>query len=240
MAFQAAGRTDTGVLRRENQDKYLIMPEQMVYAVADGMGGHEGGGLASAITVETLERKLKDRDSVDESVVENALAAANAQIHQEALRNRFPGMGTTLVLVFFTGGLWKVAHIGDSRVYAVSADRITAVTKDHSLVSELLARGNITSEEAKVHPHRNVLTRALGTEGDAAPEWGSISANESEYLLLCTDGLFNMLEEEIIQEIVISPGLTLEEKAERLVEEANQKGGTDNITVILITEEGGR
>jgi len=240
MAFQAAGRTDTGVLRKENQDKYLIMPEQMVYAVADGMGGHEGGGLASAIAVETLERELKDRDSVDESDVENALAAANAQIHREALRNRFPGMGTTLVLVFYTGGMWKVAHIGDSRVYAVSEDRICAITKDHSLVGELLARGNITSEEAKVHPHRNVLTRALGTEGDAAPEWGSISTEESEYLLLCTDGLFNMLEEESIQEIVVSQGLTLEEKAGRLVEEANQKGGTDNITVILIAEEGRR
>ena len=250
MTVRAVGRTDVGLARKENQDNFLILPALSVYAVADGMGGHAGGGQASAIAVEALRRALHgggasgavDRGAayaVDEAGVEDALALANAMIMAEADKMKWAGMGTTLVLAYPAGDRWMVAHIGDSRAYVVSRDRIYALTKDHSLVEELLSRGSITQEEAKVHPHRHVLTRALGTEADKKPTWSSVAAAEAPYLLLCTDGLYNMLEEETMQRIVVAPDLTLEEKADRLVEEANAMGGLDNITVILIAEEDG-
>ena len=239
MTVRAVGRTDVGLARKENQDNFLILPDRAVYAVADGMGGHAGGGLASTIAVEALRRTLEGRDAVDEAGVEEALVLANAMIMEEADRKKWAGMGTTLVLAYPAGDRWMVAHIGDSRAYVVSRERIYPLTKDHSLVEELLSRGSITQEEAKVHPHRHVLTRALGTEIDKKPTWSSVAAAEAPYLLLCTDGLYNMLEEEMIQRIVVSSDMTLEEKADRLVEEANAMGGLDNITAILIAEEDG-
>lgn len=240
MAFRASGSTDVGLARKENQDNYLLLPRQMLYAVADGMGGHAGGRQASAIAIETLQNQLENNGAINRSAVEKALADANGFILEEARQKQWQGMGTTLVLAFYAEGQWQVAHIGDSRAYVVNRKKMYAVTKDHSLVEELLANGSITQEEAKVHPHRNVLTRALGTyEDDAAPDWGAVPADKTEYLLLCSDGLYNMLEEDAIQRIVTAPGLTLEEKTSRLVADANQNGGLDNITVILI-EEGDR
>ncbi|MCL1804900.1 MAG: Stp1/IreP family PP2C-type Ser/Thr phosphatase [Clostridiales bacterium] len=239
MAFRAAGITDAGLARKENQDSLLVLPQRMVYAVADGMGGHAGGRQASAIAVEALERELGRDGAVDEARVEKALAAAGAGILKEAKEKRWDGMGTTLVLAFCVGSRWHVAHIGDSRAYVINSGGVYALTRDHSLVGELLARGSITPEEAKTHPHRNVLTRALGADGDYRPEWNEVGVEEAEYLLLCSDGLYNMVEPEKMRDVVLAPGRTPEEKAGELVEEANRRGGLDNITVILIAKEGG-
>ena len=240
MAFLAAGKTDVGLVRKENQDSYLILPEKTLYVIADGMGGHAGGRQASQITVEILRRELMHSEALDETLVERALALANAGIMEAAAANRWDGMGTTLVLAFYAGGLWKVAHIGDSRAYEINGQGIRALTKDHSLVGELLASGSITPEEAKVHPHRNVLTRALGVSGDPKPEWNYTEINDGSYLLLCSDGLYNMVEAEAIQGAVLAPDRTVEQKAVRLVEEANRMGGVDNTTVILIRREDGK
>jgi len=240
MAFQAAARTDVGLIRKENQDNYLILPRQMVYAVADGMGGHAGGREASEITVGALRHALEQTEEIREEDVEAALAAADALIQEEADKNHWEGMGTTLVLAFLSGGQWKVAHIGDSRAYVITPEVIYTLTKDHSLVEELLARGSITEEEAMVHPHRHVLTRALGVNSDPIPEWSRIEAEGAAYLLLCTDGLYNLVEAGRIKDIVLSPALTLDDKAVGLVDEANRNGGSDNITVILIGKENGR
>jgi len=239
MAFRAAGRTDAGLVRKENQDNFLILAPQMVYAIADGMGGHAGGRQASVIAVETLRQELEDDRAVDTAAVENALAYANDRILDEAKAKNWEGMGTTLVLAFYADGEWRVANIGDSRAYVVNRNEIRAVTKDHSLVEEMVARGTITREEARVHPHRNVLTRALGVDADIGPEWSALKADKADYLLLCSDGLYNMVTDESIRAIVLDLEMTLEEKAGRLVEEANRHGGSDNITVVLIAEEDG-
>ena len=238
MAFQAAGRTDVGLVRKENQDNYLMLTQQGVFAVADGMGGHAGGGEASRITVDSLERALGHVGVVGEADVEQALREADALIMDEAEKNRWEGMGTTLVLAFRDDNIWKVAHIGDSRAYVIGGGRMYPLTKDHSLVEELLARGTITPEEAKVHPHRHVLTRALGTNGDTKPEWNQVGGPEADYLLLCTDGLYNMVDDDTMLGLVLADGLSLEEKVDRLVDEAKRCGGADNITAILIGEDG--
>jgi len=239
MAFRAAGKTDAGLARKENQDSMLILSDRSIYAIADGMGGHAGGRQASAMAIGALTRALDRDGEVDEAGVERALADANAGIMKEADEKKWEGMGTTLVLAFYAEGWWRVAHIGDSRAYVVNRDGIYALTKDHSLVGELLAHGSITREEARVHPHRNVLTRALGADGDPKPEWSRVRAEDAEYLLLCSDGLYNMIEEDSIRATVLAPDLTPEEKTDRLVKEANNQGGLDNITVILIAKEGG-
>ena len=239
MGFLAAGSTDVGLVRKENQDNYLLLPERGVYAVADGMGGHAGGRQASEITVETIRRRLSAAEAIGEALVEEALTEAHARILEEARKNQWEGMGTTLVLAFLADDMWKVVHIGDSRAYVVGEGGIYALTTDHSLVAELLASGSITEAEARVHPHRNVLTRAIGGYVEIMPEWNAVEADAASYLLLCTDGLFNMLDEEEIRQIVLAPELTTAEKADRLVEAANGRGGTDNITVILITREDG-
>ena len=239
MAYRAAGKTDMGLIRKENQDNCLVLAARKLYVIADGMGGHAGGRQASAITVETLRRELDNEEALNEASIEKALAMVNAGILEAAVCNRWEGMGTTLVLAFFAEGQWKVAHIGDSRAYVINEREIYALTRDHSLVGELLANGSITLEEAKVHPHRNVLTRALGVSGDPKPEWNYTAADNGSFLLLCSDGLYNMVDKEAIQGIVVAPDLSLEEKTGRLVEEANRLGGLDNTTVILIHEEGG-
>ncbi|MDR0469792.1 MAG: Stp1/IreP family PP2C-type Ser/Thr phosphatase [Peptococcaceae bacterium] len=239
MALRAAGRTDVGLVRKENQDSFLVLEQQAAYAVADGMGGHAGGKQASVITIDTLRWELENMQALDRTRVEKALATANARITKKATEKNWDGMGTTLVLAYHAAGEWNIAHIGDSRAYMVNDKGIYALTKDHSLVGELLANGSITMEEAKVHPHRNILTRALGAGGDPIPEWNAIPANEAAYLLLCSDGLYNMVDDEAIRQLIIDPGWTLDEKANRLVDEAKHQGGVDNITVILIAEEGG-
>ena len=237
MAYRAAGKTDAGLVRKENQDSLLMLPQQAAYAIADGMGGHAGGKQASAIAIEALKRELDRDGAIDEARVESALVYANAGIQKEAAEKNWDGMGTTLVLAFLSDGLWHVAHIGDSRAYAIGRDGIYALTRDHSLVGELLARGSITQEEARVHPHRNVLTRALGTDGDPKPEWNRVGADGCGYLLLCSDGLYNMVNPEMIRSIVLTPDISPEDKADQLVTEANRRGGLDNVTVILIAGE---
>ena len=254
MALRAAGKTDVGLVRHENQDNFLVLQQQKLYAVADGMGGHAGGKRASEITVEVLQYKLggaapessaakagenagndgSDKARIDKARVDMALAAANSMILEESREKQFDGMGTTLVLAFPADGFWHIAHIGDSRAYAFGGGAIRPLTKDHSLVEELLAQGSITPEEAKDHPHRNILTRALGVGDKPETEWGSIPVSEAEYLLLCSDGLYNMVDEDKMCSIVVSESLTLEGKTEALIEEAKRQGGYDNITAVIV------
>ena len=239
MAYRAVGMTDVGLVRKENQDNFLVLAPQMVYAVADGMGGHAGGKQASAIAIEVLRQELEGARVLPKGAVEAALSAANERILREAKAQHLDGMGTTLVLAMYDKSLWQIVHIGDSRAYLINKAQIKPITKDHSLVEELLAQGSITEDEARVHPHRNILTRALGSYEDLMPEWNEVKVRKGEYLLLCTDGLYNMLEAEEIQTLVAAPGMALEAKTKTLVEAANKRGGLDNITVILAAEEDG-
>ena len=238
MGFRGVGSTDVGLVRKENQDNFLLLPENGVYVVADGMGGYAGGRQASAIAVHTFQTWLTSGHPIGEERIEEAVAQANHQIRDEADKNQWEGMGTTFVLAWLReDGIWKVAHIGDSRAYVVGEEGIYALTKDHSLVEELVANGSISKEDAKTHPHRNVLTKALGGWQSIEPEWSSVQAADVEHLLMCTDGLYNMLDEETIHKIVIDRHLSMEEKVEQLIHHANEQGGTDNITVVLLTKE---
>ena len=237
MGFRGVGATDVGLVRKENQDSYLLLPEQEVYVIADGMGGYAGGKQASAIAVDTFRTRLASGGVMEQKRIEEAVAEANHRILEEAQRNHWDGMGTTFVLAWLSEGLWKVAHIGDSRAYVIGENSMYALTRDHSLVEELVANGSISKEEAKTHPHRNVLTKALGTFPTIQAEWGSVPAEFIGYLLLCTDGLYNMLDEEILYQTVTDKNLSIEDKVALLIGEANQQGGTDNITVILLEKE---
>ena len=237
MAFLAAGLTDVGLVRKENQDSILMMPQRGVFAVADGMGGHAGGKLASAIAVEVLTSRIASEPNLDRRTIDSALEEANHKILERARQDQMQGMGTTLTLAYYSEGSWQVVHIGDSRAYAITTEGAHALTQDHSLVGELLAQGSITRDEAQNHPHRNILTRALGSEDNALPEWNQVKAEKLSYLLLCTDGLYNMLTDEEIKTIAMPEDQTLHEKAAAMIELAKHRGGFDNITAILIQQE---
>jgi len=189
MIFKAAGITDIGLIRKENQDNMLMLPERGVFAVADGMGGHAGGKLASTIAIDVIQKWIEAHEVIDRPVIEAAIKEANEKILEKGREEQKNGMGTTLTLSFFEDSLCRIVHIGDSRAYLISEEGAVALTNDHSLVGELLAQGTITQNEAQNHPHRNILTRALGSEAEALPEWNQVPISRLKYLLLCTDGL---------------------------------------------------
>jgi len=238
MRFIALGKTDVGKLRKENQDHFLIMNEEKVFVVADGMGGHAGGSLASTIVIDTLQKELCGK-VVTRELINEALKIVNSNILSQAQDNDMEGMGTTLVLALFDEKMdeWLIAHVGDSRAYSFDeAGAITQITADHSYVNELVKRGTITAEEAKKHPQKNILTRALGIEDGYRAEWDIISNSEIKGLLLCSDGLYNMVENTRLEEIFASVK-PVEDKVNEMVNEANVQGGLDNITAVLIVKE---
>jgi protein phosphatase len=239
MAFNVSGKSDIGITRKGNQDSFLILPGQSVYAVSDGMGGHAGGAQASAIAIDAIRRAFARKAEITRDRANAALISANGLILDEATRNNWEGMGTTFILVYLDGLMWQVANIGDSRVYVIKNGLISPLTRDHSLVAELLANGSITPNEAKTHPHRNVLTNALGAYDGPMIEWSEISAEDVDYLLLCTDGLHSMIEDNEILDITLTPELSVDEKTALLIDAANSRGGYDNITVILIEKGDG-
>lgn len=238
MIFEAAGITDIGLLRKENQDNLLMLPKRGVFAVADGMGGHAGGKLASTIAIDVLKQWIEANEVLDQPLIEAAIREANKKILEKGQQEQKNGMGTTLTLTFFQEDVCRIVHIGDSRAYLISDEGTIALTHDHSLVGELLAQGSITRDEAQNHPHRNILTRALGSEAEALPEWNQVACQKIRYLLLCTDGLYNLVTEQEITDIVMTEGKTLEEKNQAFVDLAKSRGGFDNITAILIKQEG--
>ncbi|MEK9138825.1 MAG: Stp1/IreP family PP2C-type Ser/Thr phosphatase [Bacteroidota bacterium] len=242
VAFGAS--TDVGLMRNENQDAYGVFaasPDEhtshkgQLFVVADGMGGHKGGKQASELAVKIIgETYSADADkSVLESLA-NALQAANEAVYRASLRSSaLSGMGTTCVALVVRGNHVHVAHIGDSRVYRVTKAEIIQLTRDHTAVAEMQRRGIITAEEAKYHPERSVLYRALGTESVAEIEvQPEIVVTATEWFVLCSDGLTNMVEDADIQDVVISH--PPQEACETLVGLANERGGVDNITVIVV------
>ena len=239
MAFNVSGKSDIGITRKGNQDSFLILPDHSVYAVADGMGGHAGGGQASAIAIDAIREAFTEAKIITRELADRVLDAANRMILEQAARNNWEGMGTTFILVFLDDDTWQVANIGDSRVYVVKNREIYPLTRDHSLVAELLASGSITADEAKTHPHRNILTNALGASDGPRIEWREISADDADYLLLCSDGLHSMIDDDDILSITLTPELSVEEKTAMLIDAANKMGGYDNITVILIEKGDG-
>jgi len=225
-------RTDIGLVRKGNEDAAWMDEKKGVFAVADGMGGHLAGEVASGLAIEAV-RKMPVRDGVREVLdLENMVRDANqiiaghAQIHPECA-----GMGTTLSALEENGRYVFIAHVGDSRIYRFRNGHLEQITRDHSLVAELVRGGIITEEEARVHPRRNIITRALGTDGYNEPDILIINRKESDFWLLCTDGLHGMVPDRKMEEIM-SAG-TPEEWADKLMQAALDAGGTDNITFII-------
>ena len=226
--------TDTGRQRRANEDSLLA--RSPLFVVADGMGGAQAGEVASRLAVESFQGGIASGGNPEESL--EALAqAANSRIHELShVDAEHAGMGTTLTAVYVGEHEVAIAHVGDSRAYCLRDGELLRLTDDHSLVDELLRQGRLTPEEAVEHPQRSVITRALGPEDAVEVDTRSFAARGGDVYLLCSDGLTTMLSEERIRELLLSAG-DLRVAGEALVAAANDAGGRDNITVILLRLE---
>ena len=240
--MKAYAKTDVGKKRSMNQDFFycsenVVGSFQNLFIVADGMGGHKAGDHASKLCISGMVESIKKSGhKTPVTIFEEAVNAANALIYQAAQEHiEFEGMGTTIVACTVENDTMYVANIGDSRLYLLR-DTISQITDDHSLVGELVKKGNLTESEARIHPQKNIITRALGTSQHVHADYFEISIREGDIILLCSDGLSNMLDDEDM-EYIVKRCDTLEEAAKELVEQANRHGGDDNITVVLAQAE---
>jgi serine/threonine protein phosphatase PrpC len=226
----AAGLTDPGLTRQGNEDALLI--EAPLYAVADGMGGHRAGEIASRVALGELLASAPR--TVDAKSLARAVRAANRAVIESAAKSRGrTGMGTTLTAAMVDGTYVTVAHVGDSRAYLVHDGRLTRITEDHSMVADLVRQGTITEEDARFHPQRSVITRALGSDPEMVADVYEVHASAGDRLLLTTDGLTGMIPDDYICDLLMQerdPAAA----AAKLVEAANRAGGYDNITVIVV------
>lgn len=235
-------KTDIGLMRSSNQDycKTGELPDGCIWAVVcDGMGGANGGSTASRIAAETIAEQLKElyhtekyRDDM-EKLIKTAIAIANQRVYDMSLKvYSLSGMGTTVVTAVVKNEVVHIVHAGDSRAYIYENGSLTQITKDHSMVQELVDIGQITPEEARNHPNKNIITRALGTRENLKTDYNGVKFDKDSVLLICTDGLSNYLTDEDIAEFINkSRG---DELVSRLVEQAKIMGGSDNITVAVI------
>lgn len=241
--MQIFSKTDRGRVRTDNQDAYFAgkITDGSVFAVVcDGMGGANAGNVASELAVRHISEYVirSYRDGMDmtdtEKTLKNAIVSANISLYDKAVNNaELAGMGTTAVAAFVKDGTAVIAHVGDSRIYLVNGE-IKQLTRDHSVVQSLIESGKITPEDAKVHPRKNVITRALGAEEDVAVDSDCLNLSNGDTLLLCSDGLTNFLDDKDI--LTVFQNNDISAVAERLVEEANKNGGGDNITVVTVTK----
>lgn len=231
--------TDIGKKRKLNQD-YVYTSEKPVgnlpnvFIVADGMGGHNAGDYASKYTVETIVKEIESSFEVNpEKILGKAIETANERVIELSKENEnLEGMGTTVVVATCMGKYLRVANVGDSRLYVIG-DEITQITKDHSLVEEMIRMGGIDREEARNHPDKNIITRAIGATEDVKIDFFNVELKQGDIILMCSDGLTNMLEDEEIR-MILNGQRDIVEKAEELVKAANNNGGKDNIAVVLI------
>jgi Serine/threonine protein phosphatase len=237
---QTFSLTDKGRTRNTNQD-YVFCEENAVgsfpnlFIVADGMGGHNAGDTASRMCVEEVVSQIEQSTKVTPiGTFEQAVAAANEKVFQASLSDKaLNGMGTTIVATVVFGDTAYIVNVGDSRLY-VYKDTFRQVTIDHSLVEEMVQSGKLHKEDMRTHPNKNIITRALGTNSDVKADCFEIEVDEGDVLLLCSDGLSNMLEDEKIERIIRSNREDMSEAGRQLVQEANEAGGKDNISVVLI------
>lgn len=237
--------SDIGRVRTVNEDRALVQDQPDGWAlaiVADGMGGHQAGDIASAMAIEWIPQGLHpmDADLNGEQRgqrLRSAIEKANEKIFEYASeRENYHGMGTTVVAVLASSESAVIAHIGDSRAYRIRGGHIEQLTEDHSLVNELVKSGQISREEAEHHPRRNVLTRALGTEPTIEVDVQEISWQSGDMLLLCSDGLSGLVDQQRILHTVLGEG-DLEDKVRGLINEALAAGGDDNVTVVLMAND---
>lgn len=237
-------RSDVGQVRDINEDYTYVsefFPNGLIFAVVcDGMGGHNAGEFASKTAVEKvsniIESKKENNFTVDEykDILEKAIIEANEEVYNLSIdSDEHNGMGTTIVAAIISPTWIISAHIGDSRAYLIDLSNIEQITEDHSLVFELLKNKKITIDEAKKHPQKNILTRALGTDKFVKVDINFYNWQEGQSLVLCSDGLTNSVDDSVIQEVV-NDGFSIEQKAEKLLSFANNAGGEDNISLIIV------
>lgn len=244
--IETAFASSIGRIRKSNQDFVKVFKNKSdttLAIVCDGMGGHQGGDVASTMAVSHLGHNFESTDFTDTNSahkwIEVQLKSENETILKTA--DRFPdlnGMGTTIVLAFAFKDTALIAHLGDSRAYIYADGHFTQLTEDHSLVNELVKMGQITKEQAKHHPQKNIITQALGVSSTIDPEFRNVALNENDIILLCTDGLTNSLSDPQIQQILATKELSLKDRCNKLINEANRLGGGDNITVCLVWNKG--
>jgi len=253
MKITCEARSDVGRKRKGNEDALFLNPGQKLYVVADGMGGHAAGEVASRVAVDAINEfvtltggneeitwpfGLDDSISYEGNRLKTAIRHANRRV-LEATREsaEYEGMATTVAAVLVDGSTANIAHVGDSRIYLWSGGAISQLTSDHSWVNEQIQSGVISPEQARNHPLRNVVTRALGGRSDLLVDIQSRRMDPGEVLLLCSDGLTTMIGDEEIARILGEAGGDVARAATALVQEANDRGGEDNITVVLLKFE---
>ena len=228
MRIEVGVASDIGQVREGNEDSYVV--EAPLYAVADGMGGHRGGEVASSLALDTIEAMFRAGDGT----LADQVRAANRAVHERSLQDRrVSGMGTTVTAVVVEDTTVRLAHVGDSRAYLLRAGDLRQITADHTLVARMVTAGEISRQEADVHPHRNVLTRSIGTEASVKVDEGDLVLLDDDRLLLCSDGLTDMVSEDQIKAILEAEP-DPQRAANRLVKAANRAGGVDNITALLL------
>lgn len=239
------GRSEVGRVRTVNQDAFAVIDQYGVWAVADGMGGHIGGDIAAQTAIQTVESQAASLNEAlrgghtppTEVLTELIGRAHEAILDRTRPQPKLKGMGTTIVLLAIVPApdpVAYLAHVGDSRAYRLRSDSLTPLTKDHSLIEKYLERGILTPLTAKTHPERHVLTRALGIPASATPTIAAVPIQESDLVLLCSDGLTKMLEDDHIQRILVQNEPDPTHLCNRLVTAALDRGGEDNVTVVVV------
>lgn len=241
MRFSCAARTDVGVVRSGNEDTYLMVSERGLFVVADGMGGHAAGEVASDMAARIVAEEYRPvRGMSDDELMAQmvgAMRAANGAIFKRTIQEQDKrGMGTTATVLALLPRRYLIGQVGDSRAYILRGGVLTQITKDHSYVQEQVDAGRLSPEEARVHPYANVITRCVGSNGDVVPDLFLGTLEAGDLLLLASDGLTGMLEDEDLR-TVMSSGDSLETMVDRLIADANRRGGLDNITVVLVQIE---
>lgn len=245
--LEMTGISDPGVAREGNEDAYMLLADKGIAILADGMGGHLAGEVASAMAVDIIARHLhttlcqapataSDAGTPPEvSALREAIQQANQAIF-EASRSKpeYNGMGTTVVVTLFQSNMLYVAHVGDSRLYRFRAGVLQQITEDHSMVQELLKRGLITPEEARTSANKNLVTRALGVDPSVAPDITVQTFLKDDLYLLCSDGLSDVLADTDIERVMQQYGKNPQETSQLMVKETNARGGPDNVTVVLV------
>ena len=233
-------QTDVGRVRPINEDSYYLPREgERFCAIADGMGGHNAGEIASAMAVRVFSGEMRMCRWIDGASMRRAVERANSAVHARSrCVEQYSGMGTTFTALALGNGSAYIAHVGDSRIYRLRGGRLEQITQDHSLVEELVRARIITREEARTHPRRNIITRALGTQGDNAPDLLAADRKTGDLWLLCTDGLTGMVSDGDIARTLKETD-DLDAAADSLLAQALDAGGRDNVTLILWRDEEG-
>ena len=240
MEFEMSGVTHQGMVRINNEDTISVLPDLGIAILADGMGGHQAGEVASSMAVEMIKQYYSDgeldtrSDNDVEHLVEAIELANTAVFELSQERPECAGMGTTIVVCQFVNGRVYAGHVGDSRLYRLRDSELEQITRDHSVVQELVSRGFMSQEEANNSMNKNLVTRALGIEASVEADINEAPYQSGDIYLLCSDGLSDVVSDDRIQDTLITNLDSLETATQQLIDDANSAGGPDNISVVLV------